>query len=212
MLFFTYKTDVLHKKGEKGIIFIYIIRYIDNYIYKYTIYSSYIYTRARGAAPTPLRHAESFRLVVPSSLPLLLLPFSSSPYIPHGAQPRPLPYIPSPTPRRRCAPWMLHRSPLLSVDHQARPPPFRAAVCKILFQAREVFRLFCAVLPPYSAPALWLTRRRVCTSSHAKKTGLFTKLCAVSILLRINILHTQKKVSLFTKKTCKKLARFKYYY
>lgn len=29
MLFFTYNTDVLHKKGEKGIIFIYIIRYID---------------------------------------------------------------------------------------------------------------------------------------------------------------------------------------
>lgn len=29
MLFFTYNTDVLLKKGEKGIIFIYIIRYID---------------------------------------------------------------------------------------------------------------------------------------------------------------------------------------
>lgn len=29
MLFFTYKTDVLLEKGEKGIIFIYIIRYID---------------------------------------------------------------------------------------------------------------------------------------------------------------------------------------
>lgn len=29
MLFFTYNTDVLHEKGEKGIIFIYTIRYID---------------------------------------------------------------------------------------------------------------------------------------------------------------------------------------
>ena len=29
MIFFAYNTDVLHKKGEKGIIFIYIIRYID---------------------------------------------------------------------------------------------------------------------------------------------------------------------------------------
>lgn len=29
MLFFSYNTDVLLKKGEKGIIFIYIIRYID---------------------------------------------------------------------------------------------------------------------------------------------------------------------------------------
>ena len=26
---FVYKTDVLHEKGEKGIIFIYTIRYID---------------------------------------------------------------------------------------------------------------------------------------------------------------------------------------
>lgn len=29
MLFFTDNTDVLYKKGEKGIIFIYTIRYID---------------------------------------------------------------------------------------------------------------------------------------------------------------------------------------
>ena len=34
MLFFTYKTDVLHKKGEKGIIFIYTIRYIIDNIFK----------------------------------------------------------------------------------------------------------------------------------------------------------------------------------
>nr|DAT35661.1 MAG TPA: hypothetical protein [Caudoviricetes sp.] len=42
-----------------------------------------------------------------------------------------------------------------------------------------------------------------------KENGLFAKLRAVSILLRINVLHTQKKVSLFTKKLAKKLARFK---
>lgn len=143
MLFFTYNTDVLHEKGEKGIIYIYIN----------TIYSSYyIYTHARGAAPTPLRHAEPFRLVVPSCL------LSPPLYPPTVRSLAPLPFIPSPVPRSFvvvcCAldAATLRRS--LSVDHKARPPPFRAAICKIFFQACEAFRLFRAVLPSYFVPAL----------------------------------------------------------
>ena len=141
-----------------------------------------------------------------SCLPLLFLPSFSPPISPHGAQPRP-PYIPSPVPRRRCAFWMLppyrcfRRSP-------GTPPPIRAAFCKIFFQAREAFRLFRAVLPPSFVSALCLTRRRICTPLHANKTGLFAKLRAVSILLRINILHIQKKFRFLRKKTCKKTCRF----
>lgn len=89
------------------------------------------------------------------------------------------------------------------------PPPIRAAFCKIFFQAREAFRLFRAVLPPSFVSALCLTRRRICTPLHANKTGLFAKLRAVSIPLRINILHIQKKFRFLRKKLAKKLAGFK---
>lgn len=145
---------------------------------------------------------------MPSSLSLLLLSLSSSPpYIPHGAQPRPLPYIPSPclaaVVRPGCS--AVHHSPLAFRRSSGTPAALRAAICKIFFQAREAFRLFCAVLPSFSVPALWLTRRRICTPLHAKETGLFAKLRVVSILLRINILHTQKKFHFLRKKLAKSL-------
>ena len=95
-------------------------------------------------------------------------------------------------------------SPLAFRRSSGTPPPFRAAFCKIFFQAREAFRLFCAVLPSFSVSALWLTRRRICTPLHAKKIGLFAKLCAVSILLRFNVLHTQKKFRFLRKKNLQK--------
>ena len=63
ILFFTYKTDVLHEKGEKGII-------ID-----YIIYSCYIYARARSCTlTTTQRQTFSPCLVVPSFLFPLIFP------------------------------------------------------------------------------------------------------------------------------------------
>ena len=145
---------------------------------------------------------------MPSCLPSTLAPIFP-PLSPHGAQPRPLPYIPSPclaaVVRSGCHTTRRLAFRRSSGTHAA----FRAAFCKIFFRAREAFRLFRAVLPSSFVPALWLTRRRVCTPLHAKETGLFAKLRAVSILLRINILYTQKKFRFLQKKTCKKLAYIK---
>ena len=112
---------------------------------------------------------------------------------------------PFPVPRRRCTLWMLHRLADAFRGSPGTPAAHRAAICKFFFRAREVFRLFRAVLPSSSVPALWLTRRRICTPLHTKKTGLFAKLCAVSILLRISILYTQKKFRFLQKNLQKSL-------
>ena len=154
MLFFTYNTDVLHKKVEKDIIFIYIIRYIDN-IYINILYIAAIYIRTREElhphhSDTPNLFASS---CLPACLPLLLLS-PPPPISPHGAQPRPLPYVPSPylaaVVRSGCHTTRRLAFRRSSGTHAA----LRAAFCKIFFQAREAFRLFRAVLPSSFVPAL----------------------------------------------------------
>ena len=143
-----------------------------------------------------------------SCLPSTLAPIFP-PYIPPRCAASPPSLYPFPVPRRRCTSWMLHHLAAAFRRSSGTHAAFRAAFCKIFFQAREAFRLFRAVLPSSFVPALWLTRRRICTPLHAKETGLFAKLRAVSILLRINILYTQKKFRFLRKKTCKKLAYIK---
>ncbi len=137
-------------KKAKKVLYLYY-RYISN-IYIYILYIVAIYTHARGAAPTPLRHAEPFRLVVPSCL---LFP---PPYIPPRCAASPPSLYPFPRAslfrrgvlRSGCC----HSSPLAFRRSSGTPAALCAAVCKIFFQACEVFRLFRAVLPSSFVPAL----------------------------------------------------------
>ena len=91
--------------------------------------------------------------------------FSFPPYIPPRSQPRPLVASASPFPSSlpraslRCGCvsvlWMLHRAPLaalLSVDHQARPPPFVLPSVKFSFRRARCSGYFV----PFCHPILCL--------------------------------------------------------
>lgn len=165
------------------------------YIYIYILYIVAIYTHARGAAPTPLRHAEPFRLVVPSCLLF------------------PLPFIPSPVPRSFvvvcCALDAATPRRSLSVDHQARPPPFVLPSVKFSFRRARCsgyFVPFCRPLSclPYSLHAAVSARR------HTQRKRAYLRSCAPRLLSSAPTFYTLKKsFTFYKKKLAKILARFK---
>ena len=169
----------------------------------------YIYARARSCTHTTLTR-RTFSLVVPACLPLLLLPPPISP--PHGAQPRPLPFTPSPCLVAVVRPGCCTASQMLSVDHKTRPPPIVLLSAKFSFRrARRYgyFVPFCRPIPclPYSLHAA------VSASRHTQRKQAYSRSCAPCLSSSVSIFYTLKKsFAFYEKKTCKKLARFRYYH
>ena len=124
------------------------------------------------------------------------------------------PYIP---PRLRlCVSvlWMLHRAPLaalLSVNHQARPPPFVLPSVKFSFRCARrcaYFVPFCRFLscPAYSLHAAVSARR------HTQRKQAYLRSYAPCITSSVSIFCTlKKKFRSLQKKTYKKTCTFQKY-
>ena len=103
---------------------------------------------------------------------------------------------------------LVGNTPLLSVDHQTRPPPSVLPSVKFSFRrARRsgYFVPFCRPLPclPYSLHAAVSARR------YTQRKQAYSQSCAPYLYSSVSTFYTLKKSFAFTKKTCKKLAYIK---
>lgn len=158
----------------------------------------------RGAAPTPLRHADPFRLVVPSSLSLLLLPLSSSPYIPPTV--RSLAPFPISLPPCFVAVVRSGCCTILAAAFRrssCTPPPVVLPSAKFSFRrARRsgYFMPFCRLLSclPYGLHAAVYARR------HTQRKQAYSRSCALYLSSSVSTFYTLKKSFAFYKKNLQK--------